>query len=178
MRIQISLLVMVFFILSAFIPNLKEENEEEKITWYTIEEVEELVKEDPKMVFIDVYTDWCGWCKRMDATTFSDPEVAKEMNEHFYAVKFDGEDKNTVNFRGQDFKFVASGRNGYNELAAALLQGKLSYPTVVFLDENLDVLQPLPGYRTAEQFLPILKYLGEEHYKDTKWEDYVKSYGK
>src|SRR4051812_22903851 len=49
-----------------------------------------------KKVFIDVYTQWCGWCKRMDASTFEDPSVVAYMNTHFYPVKLDAEVKDTI----------------------------------------------------------------------------------
>ncbi len=150
---------------------------QEEIDWHSIEAVDELIaSNNGKLFFIDVYTDWCGWCKRMDATTFSNPEVAKVMNKHFHAIKLDGEDKDTITVRGQEFKFVPSSKRGYNELPARLLQGKLSYPTVVFLDENFNMLQPLPGYRTPEQLIPILKYLGEKHFRKQSFEDFMESY--
>lgn len=137
------------------------------------------VKNNPsndKMVIIDVYTSWCGWCKRMDATTFKDPEVVKLINDYFVAVKMDGEDRNTIDFAGKSFKYVASGRRGYNELPATLLQGKLSYPTLVFLDEKTNMLQPIPGYQTPENLKPILTYIGQKKFKEMSWQDFVAAY--
>jgi thioredoxin-related protein len=149
----------------------------QKITWLTWEEaMVKLESGEKKKIFIDVYTDWCGWCKKMDATTFSNPAVAKTMNEHFYAVKLDGEAKRDITFKGNTFKYVPSGRKGYHELAAALLQNKLSYPTVVFLDEEANMIQPLPGYREAAEFHKILSFIGEGHYKNGDWTAYQKSY--
>ena len=149
----------------------------QKITWLTWEEaMEKLENGEKKKIFIDVYTDWCGWCKRMDQTTFSNAAVAKTMNEHFYAVKLDGEAKREITFKGHTFKYVASGRRGYHELAAALLQNKLSYPTVVFLDEEANMIQPLPGYRQAPEFHKILSFIGEGHYKEGDWKAYQQQY--
>lgn len=128
----------------------------------------------PKKMFIDVYTDWCGWCKKMDKDTFQNPEVAAYMKEHFYMVKLDGEGKDPITFRAQTFSFIDSGRNGYHELAANLLQGQLSYPTVVFLDEQINMLSPVPGYMGAAPFLKIAKYFAENTYKTVSWENYQK----
>lgn len=73
------------------------------IKWYTPEEAYEKNKISPKPFFIDVYTDWCGWCKRMDATTFKDPVIAQYLNNNFYPVKLDAETKDTVNFMDRSY---------------------------------------------------------------------------
>lgn len=152
-------------------------NAQGRIEWMSIEEAEALVKtaDNPKKIFIDVYTDWCGWCKKMDQITFNNPEVSDYMNANFYMVKFNAESKDDVFVKGTTFSFVPSGRRGYHELAVALTQGKLSYPTVVFLDPELNMITPLPGFRTAQPFLQVAKFIGDNVYQHTSWEDYVKS---
>ncbi len=147
------------------------------VKWYTIEEVQALVKQEPRKIFIDMYTDWCGWCKVMDKKTFTDKNIINTLNTDYYAVKFDAEGKKEVNFKGQTFKFVAQGSRGYHELAAVLMQGKLSYPTSVFLDENLNLISPLPGYYPPEKLLPILEFIGKDHYKTTTYEQFLNKKG-
>lgn len=147
------------------------------VKWYTIEEVQELVKTEPRKIYIDMYTDWCGWCKVMDQKTFTDEKIASQLNSNFYAVKFDAEGKENVNFKNQTFKFIAQGARGYHELAAALMQGKLSYPTSVFLDENLNLISPLPGYYPPEKLDPILEFIGEDHYKTTNYQEFLSKKG-
>ncbi len=144
------------------------------IQWLSWEEAVALTKNEgnTKKVFVDVYTDWCGWCKKMDKDTFQNPEVAQYMQENFYMVKFDAEGKDPIEFDGRTFKFVPSGRRGYHELAAALLQNRLSYPTVVFLDENLKMLSPVPGYQKAKPFLKIARYFGDDIYENQDWNSY------
>ena len=149
----------------------------QKVEWMSWEEALALSESDaePKKIFVDVYTDWCGWCKKMDKDTFQNEAVAAYMKENFYMVKMDAEGKDPIDFQGKTFKYVPSGRRGYHELAAALLQGKMSYPTVVFLDEKLNMLSPVPGYQKAKPFLKIAKYFGDNIYKDKDWKSYSDS---
>lgn len=146
----------------------------QEVAWMSWDEAVERASNDsqPKKIFVDVYTDWCGWCKKMDKDTFRNPEVAAYMSENFYMVKLDAEQKDPIEFRGNTYTFVPSGRRGYHQLAAALLQGQMSYPTVVFLDESLNMLSPVPGYQKPDNFLRIARYFGEDIYKDTSWESY------
>ncbi|MGV3585410.1 MAG: thioredoxin family protein, partial [Adhaeribacter sp.] len=67
-----------------------------KINWLSLEEAAVLNKKEPRKMVIDVYTDWCGWCRKMDQSTFSDPEVADYVNKNFYAVKLDAEGKKPI----------------------------------------------------------------------------------
>ncbi len=146
---------------------------QEKINWIPITDLEAAIAQEPRPVLIDVYTDWCGWCKRMDKTTFMDAKVVAFINANYYAIKFNAEQKESVSFLDNDFKFVASGRRGYHELAGALLSGQMSYPSYVFMTQEFKVLQVIKGYKTQEEFLPIITFLGKGLYKDQKWEDFI-----
>lgn len=147
---------------------------DENIEWLTWEEAVKKTETDknPKKIFVDVYTDWCGWCKKMDKDTFQNPKVAAYMKEHFYMVKMDAEGKEPITYDGKTFKYIASGRRGYHELAAALLKGKMSYPTVIFLNEDRQLLSPVPGYQKAAPFLKIAKYFGDNIYLNKNWQEY------
>ena len=147
---------------------------QEKIQWMSIEKAYELTQseENPKKIFIDVYTDWCGWCKRMDKATFQKPEVAAYMNEYYYNVKFNAEQKEDITILNNTFTFVAQGQRGYHELAAALLNGKMSYPTVIFMNHRFEMLSPVPGYQEPLQFMKVAKFFGSGAYKNTDWKDY------
>lgn len=151
--------------------------DEKEVKWVTIEEAANSVEETPKIIMIDIYTDWCGWCKRMDATTFNHPDIAPYMNKEIYPVKFDAEQKEDVLLMGRTFKFKPNaGRRGAHELAIELLSGKMSYPSIVFLDENLKIITVLKGYQTAPDFKPILTFLAEKHYENSDWETYKAKY--
>lgn len=163
--------ILILFLFSGF------QSHAQKVQWLSLEEAVQLSQTDaqPKKMFIDVYTDWCGWCKKMDKDTFQNPEVAAYMRDNFYMVKLDAEGKEPIEFQGLTFKFVPSGRRGYHEFAAALLQGKMSYPTVVFLDEELKMLSPVPGYQKVKPFMQIARYFGDDIYKEKDWNSYTSS---
>jgi thioredoxin-related protein len=147
-----------------------------EITWYTWEDAIELNKTTNKKVIVDLYTDWCGWCKKMDRETFKDPQVAAYIAENFIAVKLDGEHKESITYKAHEFKFVDRGRRGYHELAYSLLEGKMSYPTFVFLDENEERIMISPGYKDAKAMLKQLVYIADEHYKTKKFQDFSEAY--
>jgi len=146
------------------------------VKWYSIEEAFELTRKQPKKIMIDVYTDWCSWCKVMDNKTFSHQVIADYINSNFYAVKFNAEQKTDVVLNGKNYKYIANGQRGYNELAAELLNGQLGYPSVVFLDEKTNMIQPVQGYIEAKPFDQIIRFIGDNAYKTTKWEEFQASY--
>ncbi|MBS1487117.1 MAG: DUF255 domain-containing protein [Bacteroidetes bacterium] len=152
------------------------------VKWMSFEEAVEKSKSEKRKIFIDVFTEWCGWCKVMDKNTFPDPEVAKLLNEKFYAVKFDAEQTADVNFRGTTFKFISYGNKGVHQLAAALLNNQMSYPNFVFLDEEFRIIpiyqgsNSLPGYRKPEEFHPFLSFIAGNFYQKMNVQDYQKEY--
>jgi len=127
------------------------------VHWYTLEEALAAHEDEPKKIFIDMYTDWCGWCKVMDKKTFTDASVIHQLNENYYPVKFDAEGTAPVAFKGRTYNFIASGRKGIHELAYNLLDRSPSYPSFVVLDENLNRENIIKGYQTVERFLPMIK---------------------
>ena len=112
----------------------------------------------------------------MESTTFRDPNVVKAINKNYYAVKFNAEQREDINFRDRVFKYVSKGTRGYHELAAEITQGQLSYPTIVFMDENLNTIQPLSGYLDAPTFEMISNYFGGNYNKNTPFRTFQENY--
>ena len=136
-------------ILFAFltIGTLAKAQESAKIKWHSFEEAVALNQKDPKMLIVDVYTDWCGWCKKMDKETFTDATVIEYINKNFYAVKMDAENsQKKFEFKGQE----------YTEESMARAMRVSSYPNFVIIDAALENITQLPGYRTPEVFLKDL----------------------
>lgn len=168
--------LVLFVFLASILISTKIQAQETMVKWYTFEEAVELNKKEQRKIFIDVYTDWCGWCKKMDATTFSNPEIAKILNEEYYAVKFDAETTDTITFAGREFINEGNRSRSPHQLAIALLQGKMSYPSVAYLNEQNQLLTSVPGYYTPDKLEPILMFFAEDAFKTQSFEEYSKKF--
>jgi len=144
------------------------------IKWLSWEEAMKLNANKPRDIFIDVYTSWCGWCKKMDASTFLDSSVVSYINKNYYAVKFNAEQLDTIMYDGQKFVFKLNERRGVHEFAEALLDGRLKYPSYVYFKTDMERVMISQGFKTQEMLLKELHYCSEELYKSIRWEDYEK----
>lgn len=155
----------------------------QEIKWMTFEQALTAQKKNPKKIIMDVYTEWCGPCKMLDKNTFQNKQVADYINKNYYAVKFNAEGNEEVNYKGRKFTNTTydatrKGRNGTHDLTYAL---KISgYPTMVFFDEKGEYVSPLTGYYTPSQIEIFLKIFSKEKYKELntkeKWESYQASF--
>ncbi|MFK8046088.1 MAG: thioredoxin family protein [Crocinitomicaceae bacterium] len=128
------------------------------IEWLDFETAIDRNSKNPKYIFIDIYTEWCGWCKKMDGSTFKDPAVVKFINENCYAVKMDAEMKESIAYNGKLYEYrKVSERSGYNTLAMGLLDNQMSFPSFVILDKKEAKRGKIMGYKTPQPFLAALQ---------------------
>jgi thioredoxin-related protein len=148
------------------------------VHWYTFSEAVKLQTKNPKPIMVDVYTSWCGPCKMMSANTFGNELLSKYLNEHFYPVKFNAETYDSVAFKGVVFKNQnpPGTPRPVHDFANSILDGKLMYPSIVFLNEDIQRIQVLTGYYPPNLFEPVLKFFGSGKYKDASYEDFQKTF--
>jgi thioredoxin-related protein len=181
-RIKLLIAFIAFGTLASF-QNVNETPEKE-IKWVTLERALELQKKNPKKIIMDVYTTWCGPCKMLDKHTFHNEDVVDYVNEHYYAVKFNGEGNDTVTYKDKTYTnpnydaTKANRRNSAHELTRTL--GVRAYPTMVFFDENGDYIAPISGYLKPRQIELYLKLFKTDKYKEMdtqeKFNEYYKSF--
>lgn len=175
--------------------------EKEAINWISFDKAVELAQKNHKHIIVDIFTQWCGPCKMMSKNTFTNPGIAKYINEHFYAVKFDAENFDTLRFtlnipdtirdkktgrvikvgtKKQPLVFYNPSPKGtpraVHQFAASILDNNLSYPSFVFLNDKIQRIDIVKGYHTAQQFEPIIKYIGSSGYAKHKYDEWLKTF--
>lgn len=151
----------------------------QEIKWMSMNEALEAQKKQPKKIFVDAYTTWCGPCKLLDKNTFGNKDVADYVNKHYYPVKFNAEGNEVINYKDKvyknpDYDVERKGRNSVHHFALAM--GVNAYPTMVFFDEKGNYLSPVKGYLTPQKLEIFLKIFATDDYKKVKTEEEWKEY--
>jgi thioredoxin-related protein len=140
-----------------------DKGKKEAVAWLTFEQGLAASKKEKKMLVVDFYTTWCGWCKVMDKETYGNEGVIKFAKEKLVLVKVNAESGAKTRFREKDYT--------YRELAMAF--GVRGYPATAFIDANGEILTLVEGYVAADKFLPILEFLEGGHHKTMKFEEFL-----
>ncbi|MBD3403453.1 DUF255 domain-containing protein [candidate division GN15 bacterium] len=137
------------------------ETKADSIEWLTFPEGLERGKAEDKHVLIDFTASWCGWCKKMDKTTFADSAVIAEINENFVPVKVWGDSDDMLEIDGYKISEKQLAVSEFN------VRG---YPAFWFISPEGQKIGPLPGYQPAEQFMKALDFVSTREYEkqDTK----------
>lgn len=134
-----------------------------KLQWLSFEEGVALAKQENKKLLIDVYTDWCGWCKKMDKEVYANEQIKILLGKNFVVVKLNAESKKELTYNG----------NKVSEMQFARGAGVTGYPTTIFIDSDAKPITLLPGYVEIKEFAKILTYIGDDHYKTTSYENFL-----
>lgn len=141
----------------------------QEINWMSMNEALEAQEKEPRKIIMDAYTTWCGPCKMLDKNTFSNKDVIEYINENYYAVKFNAEGEEKIHYKENEFTNPGfdpekKGRNSTHQFALAMRVS--GYPTLVFFDEEAQLIAPVTGYRTPQQLELYLKLFATDDYKN------------
>jgi thioredoxin-related protein len=146
----------------------------EKMVWMTLKEAQEAMLKEKRPILIDLYTDWCGWCKVMDKKTYTNPRVIAYLQANFYAVKLNAETREAVNWNEKTYNYNAANRT--NDFALFLTYGRLSYPTTVIIPTDNSGPQPVPGYLEPKDLELVVRYFGDGKFGKQPFDAYQKAF--
>ncbi|HTY10531.1 MAG TPA: thioredoxin fold domain-containing protein [Bacteroidota bacterium] len=161
--------LVVALILSAALMNgvLSAQSRQSAMHWNSFDAGMEEAKASHKKVLVDIYTDWCGWCKKMDSDVYTDPGVKDYLFKNYVIIKMNAEGSGKVHYKGQEYSPA--------QLAAAF--GVNGYPSTLFMRDNAEPITLLPGYAEAPMFLLVLSFIAEDQYQKKQFSDYLKEKG-
>lgn len=174
MNMRIKLLFLLLFI-SSFVFSQEENG---AVKWLTFKEAQEKNKKEPKPFLIDIYTDWCGWCKHMMRTTYSNQALAQYVNTNFYPVKFNAEGKDTIEYNGETYAPTSTQPRTPHALALKFLGKQLTYPSTVFVGNNFEFNLLTQGYLEEKKIQPILVFMVENAFKNAPYEEFEERFNK
>jgi len=155
-----------------------------ELDWLKLDAALKTADREGKHIMVDVYTDWCTWCKKLDRDTYGDPAVRQVLAESYISVKLKGDSDAPLNVKGQPKKegdrtmvqFVPTEQPVTTE--RQLTRGAFrvtGFPTIMFLAADGKVITSLPGYKDAVAFRNILNFIKDDLYEVMTYQDYLKS---
>ena len=173
---MVKIALAISFFLALSLPHKDTGPAKEKIQWLTLMQAQVLSATEPRPILIDLYTNWCYWCKVMDKKTYGDKRVIKYINERFYPVKLNPENAGTIVWDNKNY--IYSKENKVNEFALIVTGGKLMYPNTVIFSELKARPVSVPGFLQVQEIEPLLKYFGEGHDKSEGFEEFLTMFKK
>lgn len=128
------------------------------------------------LVFIN--TEWCNTCKVMKATSFTDTSVTKYLNEKYFLVDFNPEISDSITFKGQVYMNTRSAQAPFHQLAFYLGRNSITFPSLIVLDEAMEILDVIPSYISPAFLKDIARFYGSDNYKVKSWQEFIKDSGK
>ena len=146
----------------------------DQIRWTTISSAAQL-KDNDKLYFIDFYTSWCGWCKRMDADVFTDATVVKLINKYFVPIKFNAEGQSELVWHGTRYVGTPTPRGSrpqVHSFAKATLGKDLGFPSFGVFGSDQQLITVIQGYQPVNDMTMMLWFIASGDYKIYSYDKY------
>lgn len=155
-----------------------------EVEWYAFDDGVTAAKSEGKHIMVDVYTDWCGWCKKLERETYADYAVRSILKESYVSVKLKGDSGKKLRVKGQSaqygtqtlLQFVSTDEPSISE--QNLTRGVLriaGFPTILFLSPDGRMITKLPGFHDARSFVNIINFIKDDMYEVMSYNDYLVS---
>ncbi len=171
--------ILLLLILGCFVTGI---SKAQTVQWKTIEQAAKTdTKNNAKLFFVDFYTSWCGWCKKMDKETFSSPTVALILNTYYIPVKFDAESNNEFTWYGEKYNNtpgVPNAKRNTHNFAKKVLGARMGFPSFGIFKSDQQQLTVVQGYYAPEDFIMVLWYFASGDNARYNWERYKKIFDK
>ncbi len=161
---RILTILLIAFIFMGLTLNIQDKKE---LKWHSFSEGLKLARVENKKVLIDVYTDWCEWCKKMDEEVYTDSKVINYLSSKFVLIKLNAESEAKHTFEGKE----------YSEMELAYIFGVEGFPTTIFIREDMQPITAVPGYFPADVFMKILTFIGDDYYLKMNFDEYLEKTG-
>ena len=147
-----------------------------KVRWTSWDTATEKIKRGDKKFIVYFYYDGCKWCRFMEENTFNSDHIARFINNNFYAFHINASSSEKIAIGDKTYTSVRIGKFDFHELATNMLGGNMSFPAIVFLDEQFKKLATYDQYIDAPNFEMLLSFYAGDHHKRTMWRKFANHY--
>lgn len=131
--------------------------------WIEMDRAQTLAEKNEKKILVNVYTDWCEYCKKMDQTVYQDSSITAALGTYYYAVRLNAESDQIITFNG----------NQITQRDLAHQMGIRSYPTILFLQPDGELILQINGFMPNDDFRNMITYIGEEIYQRRDFHEFA-----
>jgi len=167
--LQVLMLILFLSLSLKLLP--AQDSENISINWMKMEDAVNTSTSQPRKLFIYIYSDNCGWCKRMNDVSFSDSVIANYINDHFYPVKINSSFKEDITLGSRTYKYIPADPSknipSHHELVATLLNGRMAYPAISFINEKMEYMGVEFGFKNPPLLEAWLHFIAGNEFLKT-----------
>lgn len=142
----------------------------QEIEWISWEELNDKMKTHPKKVIVSFNKSNCPWCEEMETKVMGSEDIANYINKTFYPLKLSVAENRNIVIKDKTYRLD---RDGIHQLAKVLSRNQISFPMLVFVNEQFQIIQPIAGIQSRDKLRNILVYFGEDYFQEIPWKRFI-----